>query len=648
MEKPGKKKTTGLEVSPYAGRLSHFYENWLPITRNNKILKWLKGYCIPFTKPPSQIQVPVSKRVNITDSHIIQAEISHLLKIGAIQNCSAVKNQFVSKFFLADKPNGKKRFILNLKKLNNFVSAPHFKLEDARTASRLIQYKSYAATIDLKDAYYLVPINNNHRKYLRFSYNSKLYEFTCLPFGLASAPYTFTKLMKPAVEHLRASGVTCVNYLDDFLILGSSKEECFRNMHLATSLLKRLGFLLNTEKSMLSPHTRFKFLGFIFDSEKMTIELPFDKREKIQKWIKKLSKRKCCKILTFAKFLGLLTSACPAVKYGWLYTKTLEREKYLALMSNRQNYNSKVYISQEILDELQWWFAKTLTATNELKKDKFDLEIFSDASLSGWGVFCQKKTAHGWWSNSETDKHINYLELLAIYYGLKCFASHLLNCNILIRTDNTTALSYVNRMGSVRFPELNLLSRKIWQWCENRNIWIFASYIPSSENWQADQASRTLRTETEWTLNNVVFKKIIDRFGIPEIDLFASVINRKCKRYCSWQTDPEAETIDAFTVNWCNLKFYAFPPFSLILRTLQKIINDKATGIVVVPFWKSQPWYPLFRKMIKKDPLFFGPSDNIVCCPFSKIKHPLAKDLILVAALLSGRHFDEAAFLTVH
>lgn len=639
MEKWREEETEGLSVSFYAGRLSKFYEQWLSITSSTTVLNWLKGYSLPLVKEPFQLQPLISNNFDANEQKIIETEILSLLKMGAIQKCNPTQKQFVSRIFLVDKPNGKKRFILNLKNLNKYVFAPHFKMEDARTASRLIQYKSYATTIDLKDAYYLLPVKKDHRKYLRFCYKTDFYEFVCLPFGLASAPHAFTKLLKPVVQFLRARGVLCVIYLDDFLILGLSKEECSKNTLMVTSLLKFLGFLINTEKSVLSPSTRYKYLGFIFDSTEMTMELPPDKREKIQIRILKIINCNSCKIIKFAKLLGLLTSACPAVKYGWLYTKLLERAKYHALLSNNQDYNAEMYISQEIKTDLKWWLAKVPNSKNDLKRDVFSLEIFTDASLSGWGVFCEGKTAFGWWTILDTDNHINYLELQAIFYGLKCFANRLSNCNILIRTDNTTALSYVNRMGSIKFPKLNALAREIWQWCENKNLWIFASYIPSSDNWQADEASRTLQTQTEWSLNSDFFIKIVDYYGMPEIDLFASLHNYKCKRYISWLLDPEAENIDAFTVHWGDLNFYAFPPFSLILRSLQKIVIDQASGILVVPFWESQPWYPLFLKLIDSNLIFLGPSDNMLVCPFSKRKHPLSNELILVAARLSGRRF---------
>lgn len=90
---------------------------------------------------------------------------------------------------------------------------------------------------------------------------------------------------------------------------------------MATTILQKLGFLINMEKSEFFPSTKCKFLGYIFDSKKMSDELPQDNREKIQRWVLKLITCKACKILTFAKLLGLLTSACPAVKYDWVYKK---------------------------------------------------------------------------------------------------------------------------------------------------------------------------------------------------------------------------------------------------------------------------------------------------------------------------------------
>lgn len=624
----------------FAGRLQYFYEKWCTLTNDQVILDWIVGYKLPLSRIPIQTSSPKEKVFKGSDRQEMLSAITQLQNLGAIRTCSYQRDQFVSRIFLADKSGRRKRFILNLKQLNHYIQAPHFKMEDTRTVTRLFQKDNFAATIDLKDAYYLIPVQEECRKYLRFSFEGKLYEFTCLPNGLASAPYMFTKLLKPVIKFLRSNGIIVVSYLDDFLILGSSEQECHNNVQFVVKLLLSLGFVINDDKSVLVPSKRCKFLGFIFSSLTLTMELPLEKRERILKLINFFVNKRSCKIRKFAQFIGTLTSACPAIKYGWLYTKRLERAKYLALKSNQGNYNSRMLIPNTILQDLHWWLRKITISYNQLQKDNFSLENCTDASLSGWGAYCEGESTRGWWDHSEKDNHINFLELKAILYGLKCFAGKLDNCNILIRTDNTTALAYINRMGSVQHPTLNYLARKIWQWCEVRELWIFASYISSADNWQADIASRILPDETEWSLDFTAFNKIVRLLGLPDIDLFASKDNSKCKRYVSWFKDPGSVAVDAFTLDWGEFFFYAFPPFSLILRALQKIINDKATGILVVPLWKSQPWFPLFTKLAVSEFVTFMPYNKLLFSPYSNEDHPLAKNLTLVAARLSGRHLS--------
>jgi len=100
--------------------------------------------------------------------------------------------------------------VFNLKCLNFFVHAPHFKLEDNRRVRALIQRGDWLVRLDLKSAYYLIAVEEDSRKYLRFRFQGSLYEFKCLPFGLNLAPYLFTKLLKPVLAFFRASGIRLV------------------------------------------------------------------------------------------------------------------------------------------------------------------------------------------------------------------------------------------------------------------------------------------------------------------------------------------------------------------------------------------------------------------------------------------------------
>ena len=87
------------------------------------------------------------------------------------------------------------------------------------------------------------------------------------------------------------------------------------------------------------------------------------------------------------------------------------------------------------------------------------------------------------------------------------------------------------------------------------------------------------------------FLSITQLWGKPEIDLFASRLNAQLPYYSSWKPDPGASFKDAFTIPWTDNYFYAFPPFSIILLCLQKIEQEEAEGILVVPNWPTQPWY---------------------------------------------------------
>jgi hypothetical protein len=125
-------------------------------------------------------------------------------------------------------------------------------------------------------------------------------------------------------------------------------------------------------------------------------------------------------------------------------------------------------------------------------------------------------------------------------------------------------------------------------------IRLTAAHLPGSTNVIADKESRNIYREGEWMLNPSCVQIAINKFTFtPEIDLFASRLNKQFTKYCSYRPDPEAAYIDAFSISWNNLKFYWFPPFSCILQTVQNIRQEQATGILVIPNWPTQPWYPL-------------------------------------------------------
>lgn len=617
---------------------------WESITNDKFILNTIQGYKIPFIAIPNQDPKNYPRKsFSASDTLLIEKELLHLTTINAIKKCKPEPGQFLSDIFLVPKKDGSMRFILNLKNLNKYVYTEHFKMEDIRTATKLVTEGCYMTNIDLKEAYLLLPIHQSHRKFLRFCFKNNIYEFTALPFGLSSAPYIFTKILQPVASHLRSLGFQSVRYLDDLLCIGNTKEDCITNANRTIECLEKLGFIINYTKSNLIPGKESSYLGFVLDSKIMCLKLPQKKRNNILERTKKMLSTKNIRIRDFASFLGTLTAACPAIAYSWVYTKSLERAKYLALLKFNDDYDKFMAVPDSVREDLRWWQNNILTGINPIQRYNYVQEIFTDASTTGWGAASNGEKTGGQWTDIERKNHINYLELLAAYFGLKSFAHDKINCNILLRVDNTTAISYVNRMGGVQYPHLNYVAKMIWKWCEERSIFIFASYIKSSLNIEADSESRKINIDGEWQLQDKAFIKVIQKFGRPEIDLFASRINAKCPKYIAWKKDPYAYNIDAFTINWKPFFFYAFPPFALILKALNKIVADNATGIVIVPYWPSQPWYPLFKTLSMGEVLFFPPSKYLLSSAF-RSTHPLHRHLTLAASVLSGKALSKREY----
>ena len=128
--------------------------------------------------------------------------------------------------------------MINLKALNQFLHPQHFKMELVHILKDIIKPGDWLAKVDLKDAFLTIPIHNTHRKNLRFNFQGKIYQFNCLPFGLSSAPWVFTKTLKPAIAILRQLGVRLIVYIDDILILAETKELVLQAMNALIYLLE--------------------------------------------------------------------------------------------------------------------------------------------------------------------------------------------------------------------------------------------------------------------------------------------------------------------------------------------------------------------------------------------------------------------------
>ena len=177
------------------------------------------------------------------------------------------------------------------------------------------------------------------------------------------------------------------------------------------------------------------------------------------------------------------------------------------------------------------------------------------------------------------------------------------------------------------------------------NVWITCSHVPGKVNLLADVASRKFNDKHEWKLNEDIFKELYEHFGVSSIDLFASILNKQMPRFCSWKLDQEAEHFDAFPICWSQFELiYAFPPFALIARCLQKIRAEMAKGWLIVQQWPSQPWIGTLLTLFVKGLRLITRRKNVLCQPSGAEEHLMLKHTRLMAGLLSGNSYETEAF----
>ena len=220
----------------------------------------VKGDHIKFNRQAPTQHSSVPNNLPNSKKEKIEEAFQILLKKQVISQCNTEPCELVSPIFTLTKPDGTIRLILNLKKFNNAVEYHHFKMENIHTVSELVTKNCWMSSLDLKDAYYSVPIHATSQQFLKFRYKGIIYKFLVFPNGLSTCPRRFTKLLKPALATFRLNGHIIVCYIDDILIIGRTYEQCLQSLCESFKLLENLGFVIHPVKSQFIPKQIITFL----------------------------------------------------------------------------------------------------------------------------------------------------------------------------------------------------------------------------------------------------------------------------------------------------------------------------------------------------------------------------------------------------
>ena len=253
----------------------------------------------------------------------------------------------------------------------------------------------------------------------------------------------------------------------------------------------------------------------------------------------------------------------------------------------------------------------------------------------------------GNWVPSRSKLHINHLERKAIFLALKEFRTLVCNKTVLIATDNTTVVAYINKEGEMKLGSLCALPWRILSWCTRQQVTLRACHIPGRLKVIADKLSRLGQTiQTEWSLHPEVFQAICDRWHQPQVDLFATRFNNKLSQFVSPVPDPQAWAVDVLSLSWEDLDPYAFPPAAILGKVVEKLQDYPCNRIILIaPGWPSIPWFWDLVAMSSQIPLCLPNIPNLVSQSFNQVLHRNLSKLNLHAWLLEPQQSRSKASL---
>jgi hypothetical protein len=308
-----------------------------------------------------------------------------------------------------------------------------------------------------------------------------------------------------------------------------------------------------------------------------------------------------------------------------LKSRPIQRAQLNLLSSYRQSDSHKVKldckakIPQECQAALPWWGdIDNLRVGLPMQATQPTMTLITDASDTGWGGHLMNRKVQGIWRSSvEQNAHINMKEMLAVLYSLKQYQHMIRDRTVLLKCDNTTTVSYLSKEGGTRSYSLNDLAVSVLNWCHKNRVHLNIQYMAGKLNTVADSLSRQRKfKDTEWQIAQDMTTLLFKLWPLPTIDLFATSQNAKCKAFITRIPDKQAIGWDALQMSWDNLDTYAFPPFPLIMKVVQKVKRSHNMRMTLLaPMWQSQRWFPTLLEMLIDMPRSLPPRPDLLTQP---------------------------------
>ena len=423
---PGRSLPDGVPLPVRVGGcLSRHWRQWQAVGAETWVVTVLRdGYRVPFkdSPPPLSLVLFPMYRAGSPRAQALRQEVEAMLAKGALEIARDPGPGFYSRLFLVEKATGGSRPVIDLSHLNDFVQLTPFKMETVALVLLSVREGDFLASLDLKDAYFQIPIHGSSRKLLRFMSEGTVYQFKALCFGLSTAPQVFTRVFAAVSAWAHSRGIRLLRYLDDWLVLASSEKKARQSVRELLSICHTLGIVINEKKSDLVPSQAAKYLGITIDTGAGKV---FPSLAQVERFLS-VAERFCTMQSPPAQLwqviLGHLASLKRLVPHGRLRMRSLQWHLKMQWSPESDPPSLPVALPEEARRDLSWWMVKGHLLTGvRFGTPAPDLHLYSDASSSGWGAHLLNQNVSGVWSDQEKLQHINLLEMKALFLGLQAF-----------------------------------------------------------------------------------------------------------------------------------------------------------------------------------------------------------------------------------
>jgi len=260
---------------------------------------------------PSKFRPPSFSQNNHCSAATYQMFVDEAVQSLVINRCVMEVDQqphVCSPLSVVSNAAGKLRLVLNLKYLNKFLHVMTFKYEDLRVAALLFERNYSMFKFDLKLGYHHVDIHPECYNLLGFQWRGTFYVFKVLPFGLSSACYLFTKLLRPLIKLWRGRGLKAIVYLDDGIVAVKGKDKAATESATVKRDLEHAGFVVNIEKCQWIPSQEIEWLGFITNLDQGEFTVPCSKLDRLKQKLFELSSVDLIGTKQIASVVGMIIS----------------------------------------------------------------------------------------------------------------------------------------------------------------------------------------------------------------------------------------------------------------------------------------------------------------------------------------------------